>query len=573
VRASVAPPEPPPEPPSGAIAAAIQRFDDGSGTAWFRGTIPFAPGVVTSAADLDTVRVLVDGAEPASGVFIELVEGYHADDSYKAARVEFEATVNNASPVPCQVVFGQARTVPDRTTAQNTVEFTPRAWQLNPTLFGITDPVYLCDARLAPMPLVPDNDSRIAPGTLAYVTTGKFAEFLATTSTGASEYDEAYAVYCRYLTSGDLTYLVEGFRRNATLKAAGEKPRVRDFSTYLTAPDYPYDTITYPTAGATAPVNLNPVGYSATGNGIVNETHNYTLSHLMTYWLSGWEYGRLILEKNAAFWFSDWEWTTGTGAKTFGRIRESIRRYMLDGIAAALVRPTREIDMKGGIVFRSSTNNWTAEAAGKSMAERAQRLMARMQLHRDTVLETPAWYPKLLGTSTAAAMDTIVDEQGQPNFQLEFGWVFILAYINGIIDDVDMIDEAEKYAEWLLTQVSSAQRQMTPGGQMLRTMPYKQVDPAIADFSGVSGTYCMMVLPMFALHYALTGSTTSRDLFDELAANATDQFRIFDTDGSLAGTGGVEINTIKLFGQCMQVIRHAIAWRVNGFVGWEATTP
>jgi hypothetical protein len=43
------------------------------------------------------------------------------------------------------------------------------------------------------------------------------------------------------------------------------------------------------------------------------------------------------------------------------------------------------------------------------------------------------------------------------------------------------------------------------------------------------------------------------------------------------GTGGVtpgaispEAATSKLFGQVMHTLRHAIAWRVNGFIGWEA---
>jgi hypothetical protein len=571
------PPIPPPPEGVTVVDAAIQRFDGGSGTAWFRGTIPFAPGVVEDASDLTTVRVLVDGSEPSSGLFIELIEGYHPDDSYKAARIEFQATVNDANPVTCEVRIGEARTVTDRTTAQNTVEFTPRSWQLAPTLFGITDATYLCNSRIAPMPLVPDDDSRIPAPLKAYITNGTrgFDWLAASTNSGLSQYDDPYAFYTRYLTTGDLSYMAEATARHASNNASGEKVTVIGFNYYTVTPDWPYDDQTYPNANAVSPVNVNPIGYtSVNGPGSPNEPFNMTTSQLMTYWLTGWEYGRLHVERGGLL--SDFRWTQGTSATTFNELRNTVRRRLLTHIAAAVLDPQREYDFKSGNVFRSGTAAWGAEAAGKSQKERTVREMARHQLYRDTVLAPPSYMTPMLGFSTDAANNT--NGSGTPNFQWEFGWVFVFAYLSGIVVDDDMLDEAQRYGEWLLTQVAPLRTATNLSNRQIYPMPYSSTDPAViaagtgtADTGNINGTYCMMVAPMFALLYALTGNTTARDLFDDLMVRADDQFNAFSTPGNDPGTVGGEARTIKLFGQCMQVIRHAVAWRVNGFVGWEAT--
>jgi hypothetical protein len=560
------PPEPP---PPGVIDAAIQRFDGGSGAAFFRGTIPFAPGVVTTSADLDSVVVLVNGSEPAGGLFIELVEGYHSDDSRKAARIEFEATVNDANPVLCTVNLSGVRTVADRTTAQDTVEFTTRAWQLAPTLFGITDAAYLCNSRIAPMPLIPDDDPRIPAPLLTYATT--FYDTLeAGVVGGGAEYDEAYACHCRYLTSGDLAYLEQ-----ATTRCAADGR----FSYYVPNPDFPYDTVSYPNANAIAPVNLNPVEYATTngsGNGIPSEPFDYSLSYLLCYWLTGWEYGRLIVEKNSAHKNTDYGWSLGTSAETLGaEVRNTVRRYLLQGIAASGLHPLREIDMKGGLVYRSGTQAWGAEAASKTLDERAQRMMARHQLYRDTVLSVPAWLPKMIGFNTDAANDQ--NGYAQPNFQFEFAWVFVMAYLNGTITDTDMLDEAEHYGAWVASQISPLRTATNYHESTLRTMPYLITPPAtVADGTGTgdqsttSGVYPLMTLHVLALHYALTGDTDSRDLFDEIAANYSKQMFEFTTPGLAPGAISPEGATSKLFGQVMHTLRHGIAWRVNGFVGWGA---
>jgi hypothetical protein len=565
------PPEPP---PPGVIDAGIQRFDGGSDVAWFRGTIPFAPGVITEASDLDSVVVLVNGSEPSSGLFIELIEGYHTDDSYRAARVEFQASVPSASLIPCTVNLSGVRTVADRTTAQDTVEFTTRAWQIAPTLFGITDAAYLCNSRIAPMPLIPDNHSGIPAPLLTYATSGMFADFLATTNAGGSQYDDPYAFYTRYLTSGDLAFLAEGAQRHASTGTGGEKPAVQGFGYYTAAPDFPYDRNTYPNATSTAPVNLNPVGYSTDnsgGHGLPAEPFDMTLSQLMTYWLTGWEYGRLHLEKGGCANATDYNFSLGTSARCNGNeIRNSLRRYLLPTITAYMLKPTREFDFDSGNTYKAPGQDWGAAAFNATFQERLTREMGRYQLYRDTVLAPPAWCPDLLGMSTDAANNT--GGSGTPAFQLEFAWVFVLAYLNGSIPTQDMLDEAQKYVEFFLTQVTPLRTKTNFEEDSVRMTPYLIQDPAVvAAGTGISEcTYTMMVAPMLAMLWALTGNTTARDLFDELIAKGRSQLYAFTSTGLAPGAVSAEILSIKLFGQMMHSIRHAIAWRVNGFIGWEA---
>jgi hypothetical protein len=182
----------------------------------------------------------------------------------------------------------------------------------------------------------------------------------------------------------------------------------------------------------------------------------------------------------------------------------------------------------------------------------------------------------MIGFSTTAANASSDTGTRQPNFQFEFAWIFVLAYLNGIIDDPDMLDEAEQYGAWLMTQVSPLRTATNYHGSTLRTMPYRLTPPAtVADGSGTgeqatqNGTYLLMVAPIFALHYALTGDTASRDMFDEAVTNYSRQLYLFVAPGLAPAAVSPETLTVKLFGQTMHSIRHAIAWRVNGYVGWE----
>jgi hypothetical protein len=148
---------PPPPPPPGGIPASVQRFDGGSGTVTVTNGVCFRPGDIPASAmvarggglgpNVPNLRVFVptgDGNEKA--VWVEVLNGRHADGSAKAVLIQFSHSVGGAA-ITSQIRLGEARLTTD--ISKQTLNAEPG------TLIFPSDAAFLCAATPLWEPLVP----------------------------------------------------------------------------------------------------------------------------------------------------------------------------------------------------------------------------------------------------------------------------------------------------------------------------------------------------------------------------------------------------------------------------------
>jgi hypothetical protein len=520
------------------VAASLTRYDAADGSALFRGAIPFAPGVITTTAALDNVRVLVGGSEPASGLWIEALEARHSDDSIKSAYVEFTASCDSDESVACEVRIGQARTNADLGAVTNAVDRAPRAWQAAPTLFAITDAAYLCASRIAPMPLVPLSHPNLPASVVTWLTT-EFDVWNASTSTsGNAQYDEQYPLICRYLCTGNPAFLAEACERNQSENTPTVRTRL-PWSYYVAD-----GTVTW------NGVDLNPANYpKMTGdpNGAGSEPWNTALSALMIYQLTGWEYGRLHIERDAvAGRYSDFRVTTSQlsawslNGTTFGYPRQAYRWQMQGGVLAHTLRMNRYVDIGGGLAFKAPTDpHGTASLTIKQRVELVfDRLLAYNATVEAGVDGVPAWWPELWAVGKSNSIDS-------PNFQFVTLNVPWMAYLNGADTRASIPTQIDAVADFV-------QDQMVLNGSFW-CINYGVTDPGALGTPN-NGTFATVLAWLMAWKYARTGDTTARDRYDALSRQANVIY---------AAPSGAEAVTRKIGGEMFYMAYHGAALRAG----------
>lgn len=237
----------------GNYSAAIKRYDGGTGLANVYGSIMFAPGVVTSSADLSKVRITIGINEPSNGIYIALNEMYHADGSYRSARVHFQYNIPNGSAINARVRIGSniKRYRPDIATPPNTIDFTSLSWHLAPVLFAMTDATYICTSRFFPLPMVPRSRMSLEMSNWLDNLYGPWN----TDNIGSSAYDEQMIPFYKWAADGDIDACAQAIRRYASSNEAGQLTTTLDFK-YALASDY---SSLWTTNGG---IDLNPASYS-----------------------------------------------------------------------------------------------------------------------------------------------------------------------------------------------------------------------------------------------------------------------------------------------------------------------
>jgi hypothetical protein len=551
-----------PTPSVQGIAAALKRYDGGSGSAVFRGAIPFAPGVVTGAGDLTNKRILVNGAEPAGGIYIQLLDGRHADNSYRSAYVEFAATCGSAETVPCDVRLNETRTVSDIGSPVDAVELSPRSWQAAPTLFGITDATYLCNSKLAPLPLIPLTDPRIPASTLTWITTAFDTWNASNNASNSATYDEQYPIICRYMVTGELNWLAQALERNQT-EDNTRAATVFSYQVANAATNWNASGLGYP--------DLNPSNYSgratADDEGVPAEWVDTSLASWMIYGLTGWEYAKLTIEKNTTghpvigFNDSAESSTFSPTGGTYGQPRQNFRQALQQGVLGAMLNMTRSIDTRNGRVYKSLSNEWGSTIANRSMKDRVIRRIDRLKAYAEGLVsgtDVPTYWPKLWGTGA----DRITDTVGRtPNFQFTTSASLWMAYYNNVYALAAIPTQLDAIASWLRSQVGPG---VTPSagagaGRAVYGTPYECIDPADVPTYDDNGVYTTVVAWLFAWQWARTGDTTARDLFDHVC-DVRHLYYNASTNQEQSPTGA---DARKIFGELFYLCYHAAALRAG----------
>jgi hypothetical protein len=184
----------------GAIDVTVQRLAAGCGAVVVSSGIPLAPGALT-ATRLSQIQLYVGGREQA--LYVEPLQGTHADGSLRAVLVQFTYPVQFGTPVIGQLVIGKTRGTRDipKPTAART---SPAAVVLP------TNPDYLVSTRLVGPTLTVASASQTSPVFQKYE--ADFRTFADAHWNGAGAsweenfYDRALIYYAWWVRSGNVEY-------------------------------------------------------------------------------------------------------------------------------------------------------------------------------------------------------------------------------------------------------------------------------------------------------------------------------------------------------------------------------
>jgi len=209
------------------IDVGIKRYDNGSGSATFSGTVPFKPGQVQDEAALLSSVSLWDGGSQLP-LYIEALTPRHPDGSIKAALLQTSYSLSSGQKdLTLRLDAGRTAGVPSKMAVGT-------SWMEAPTLLGCTDRHHLCASRISLLPLVPYDHPNLPQVWRDFLTTD-FDSLDTNFPTGYNAvyaYDNGYTensvpygyalkingatynglstYYMRYLISGDLDRLYWG---------------------------------------------------------------------------------------------------------------------------------------------------------------------------------------------------------------------------------------------------------------------------------------------------------------------------------------------------------------------------
>lgn len=318
-----------PGPPQGTtvVSARVTRLTAGTGPILVSSGFPTWPGIQPTSAT-GNVRVFVEGIEQR--LYVEELDGRHADGSVRSVLVQFTASVTAGTPLAAEVWFGQPRETTD--IAKTAINAQPTMPQTHPStgqasnsgthqlhLYGYpgavltaTDPAYLigCDVVLprrtrarhialggdyanwvtqfeagADFRWVGDWDqsSHDAPGNL-------MSEYVY----GRYYYDRAEAYYAHFIGSADPKWLMQ---------AASYQYGWREL--YARASNYHYDPY-----------------------------HSFVEGLLCHYWFTGDPEARNAIIQQSQWWINDPVWDVGLGSRHSGVQDPRNSAYALKGFMA-----------------------------------------------------------------------------------------------------------------------------------------------------------------------------------------------------------------------------------------------
>jgi len=539
VVASVA--SPPPEPPSGATSASLTRYDSTSGTALFRGTIPLpptGPHAVVNAAGLANKRVLVNGVEPAGGIWIEALEPRHTNGNLKLAYVEFEATCGSSETVPC-TVDNAARTVPDRTALVDAVQRAPLAWCRQPTFFFVTDPAYRVSCRLTALPLVTMATVQAnCPAAWHASLTTEFDSRLdaVTPNSGTASYNMHYALMCRAEMTGNPADAVRGLAGfidvDGVPNAGGHK-------------------LSYYTPATESYSPAMRLGSNQTGNqfGVGGEQWDLGPSLLLGYAQTGAQQLGTSAELQGAFGGQAAAISAQWGA------RYNLRRNVSNWLVGRLLGRTRTVQSIGG--------GWTWNPNALTPATELTNRLNTLETNANTLTTAngvPTWLQgfNLYGYSATAYT-------GNELASFQFGvavYPLMGAYLN-IAQDARILTALDGIRDFLRSQLNPYTH---PSGFQSWAHPYAGADPSTLATTATAAFLTTIFSSNFAFAYARNNADTeSRDIADALVDE-----RMWDRN-VVAGGGG-ETLSWKVMGEWIYMMPHSAAWRAGvPWNGWEVT--
>jgi hypothetical protein len=518
------------------VSASLTRYDSGTGTALFRGTIPFQPGVITSAGDLNTVRVLVDGYEPSGGLWIELLEPKHAGGaSYKVAYVEFDAACGSAETVSCEVRIGQARATADRGSVTDAVERAPITWCRAMTLFWVTDPVYRVACRQTTLPLITmaQAQATLSQSWIDALTTGISSRW--PTTGGSASYNLPYAICCLSEMTGDPSWMESAIRGFVPASGGGSGASL-DYYT--------------PNTGYYNPELRLAGNYTTNTFGIAAEWYDATPTMYLMYLHTGAKQIFNALELQAANG-RPVRFSTGYSQ------RYNVRWFFSTAIGGRLLEARRVIQSLGG--------GWTYNPATLSDVDVVEDSIDTFVTNAATLTVAngiPAWAE---GYSLWGLHANGWNANENPLFQIsQTLWSLVSAYMN-VVPDSRIPDALESMREFHDQQM----REHTiteDGGYTAYCTSYFPIDPDDVLTDANLFFLTSMMAPLYAWCYA-------RDNSDADAALKADRLvspKMFNRDKTDGG-GGMGANQ-KTVGEWFGMTPHAAAWRAGvPWNGWEVT--
>ena len=556
LRGKATAPQGPPPGPSTNLAAAVQRYDGGSGLATFNGTAMFREGQVP-AGDENLLAIFEGSTERP--IYVKPLDGFrHADGSLRYVQIQTQITVNDANPVALELRIGNAPTAGT---------FTPidpdKTWALNQTLFGLTDATHMCLCNPMPLgPLIPVTD--MPATTETFLTTGmdNFLTKKEIENRGAgASYNWGYGWYCRYICTGDLDVLEyinrklidETSNYRATGSGTGLLYHVPSNSVNVNINGTPH------TDAGIAPTGnwFDPYGdYNMVnaGGSSVAEWYDWTAAFFAGYYLTGSEFLRRALI---------WQGTSGYAqdhfyAGTVSNARYKFRYHAQRGMLGYLLQPSEIIASDFG--NEGPAANWDVTDYPNSWVD-----------HCDFSEGQP-----ITGGGTAGPNDyrngvwgssRYINDGGPgitPNFQLET--VIPPCYLLNchVQPDSRIGPGLQKSCEYIMAQITGPHS--SDGGENLLFMRYYlQTDPVNVDFASNDALtswsngqidYPYMVSHMPAWLYAYNGDTAARDMWDDMMVYP-------DLQLNPRGTGGSSTTdmTEKLMGQIVMMLYHGGSWR------------
>lgn len=595
------------------LAVGAKRYDSGSGAAVFSGVIPLKPGQLVEA-DLNRVA-LWDGAQEI-GCTASALWPQHPDGSMKV--VQIAATLNLASGVQKNLTL---RLGDPRTVSGPAQPFINEAWMKNPRLIGCTDAAHLCASRVATLPLVPIPSPLLPeswnkflteewddPDT-TYASWGRVkARVMADDPNtfglwGAANYNFLNAMYCKYLTSGDLDRLNEahhvaqygshaggsGFPRSVEECSYGSIEMGRRNADGTVEHPGLNNVVFYGEAheghAAGSLFDANPDGWSDRGGQPITGTEwnsGVDTDFLMCYTLSGWEQIRGTFLCRALAHFGH------TGGFPDGPIADiseeglATKNQPILGHGGRFQwRLIRGVDilytlLSAPMALRFAYRWWTGKVipSPRTAEARAQFKTWAKREHldfydwyssryvdghwlKDSWWSKPGWFEQ--NTSVP---------QGLPFFQLAVLWYDVMMYYYHIDQDPRVPAFIERSAEMLRQCVHGPEGAPKMDGVAYRlrypvTNSYTNNATDGPETSGPTDGFWgnTILLPLWATAYRLTGDTFYRNLIDLHASNT----RLAIADGGRAGG-----STFKEMGECYSFAFHAAAMRAGVPVGaWE----
>ena len=524
VRAGAAPPA--------FVSASLTRYDNASGTAIFKGVIPFpptGPNAVADAGGLANKRVRVNGSEPAGGIWIEALKGTHANGNLKAAYVEFSASCGSSETVSC-LVENATRSVSDRVALDYAANRNTFAWLQEPTLFFVTDEDYRVSCRVAPLPLVTMTTVQAnCPSAWHASLTTEFDSRYTASVTSATQYEVEYAMACRAEMTGDPADARRAFSQFTNRFYREYTPSVDVYTPELNAGD---DVGSGPA--------LNPEWKFAGG------------IHLMMYYHTGHKQFEYNMELLAAYG-SPVQWASGYG------VRNNLRKFMGSHLVGRLMGTTRSIT--------STPGGWSYDPTSQTPSQSLDGYVDRAETEAATLTVAngvPAWAE---GYALYGLSATAWAAGENPTFQIGVApWTLMLGYLN-IAADARIPAALDDMRDFLDTQLFAF---TNDSGLATWRHAYQPIDPTTQTLTNAGQIF---LSTMFSSVYAYA---YARDNNDTAAAAKADSFideRIFDkdqTDESAPGGGGM-IPTQKTVGEWVQMLPHSAAWRAGvPWNGWEA---